>query len=129
MVSALLLVLSNRSSCPGPHTSESLSVALLLLHPSPLDEKSAGSRGCAHQEFIPFPSSHNLSTQDYKIPCPNGPEPTPRIYMGLSPESRLPRVDHAVGMHTPRPKKWPRHSSLLEAMDKAWLYGLECPYM
>lgn len=48
---------------------------------------------------------------------------------GPLPESNLPVVDHAVGGHTPRPKRWPRRGWLLEGMVKAYMYGLEGPHM
>lgn len=122
--------LSNRGSCPGAHTSESR-MAPPPAAPSPLDEKSAGS-GAAHGEFIPSPFAYTLSTQGYKTACPYGPEPAPRVYMGLSSESRLPRLECTplgIGMHTPRPKREPRNGRLLEVTDKAWLDGLQCSHM
>ena len=118
--------MSNRGSCPGAHTSESRTVPPPAA-PSTLDEESAGSGAMPTENLYPPLLALTLSTQGYKIASPYGPEPVPRVYMGLSSESRLPRLECTplgIGMHTPRPKRESRHSSLLEVIDKAWLYGL-----
>lgn len=119
--------LSHRGSCPGAHTSESRTVPPPAA-PSPLDETSAGPGAMPTENLYPPLLALTLSTQGYKVACRYGPEPAPRVYMGLSSESRLPRP-LGIGMHTPRPKRESRHSSLLEVIDKAWLYGLYCSHM
>ena len=109
----------------GPHIREPHGASSCCTIPSRWEVCSVW--GYAHGEFIPSPFARTLSTQGYKIACPYGPEPAPRVYMGLSSESRLPRLECTplgIGMHTPRPKREPRHSSLLGFIDKAWLYGL-----
>ena len=98
----------------GPHIREPHGASSCCTIPSRWEVCSVW--GYAHGEFIPSHFAHTLSTQGYKIACPYGPEPAPRVYMGLSSESRLPRLECTplgIGMHTPRPKREPRHSSLL----------------
>lgn len=92
-----------------------------------LSRKSTGSWGYIYLKFAsPLLLAPTLSTWDRRKPNPNGPGPVSRICM-----SSLSRVDHAVGVHSLKPKRWLQHGWLqhgwLQVMHKASMCGPECP--